>query len=246
MATPIFKIIPAELQEKINPTNSAGYFQVGSKPGQMPSALIEKELLNQESRVLSSIPEKWRKMTDEIQGLIAVRYAYSGQITFTPPLAISGEFKVFINYPGLFGNGMKVFGNTQKPYFNRLKSDATVCTYDSLTNTVTLPYALAEGDHVIIDFRHDGMADCRELRMCVIELAAAETLRSYPTMSENISDKVSSWELNAYTFLKRLWNADNNYKTGVFFFDQMKLVDEFETRISGAVRRTSPGGGLII
>lgn len=247
MTTPIFKLTTTDLQTHINPTGQDGYFKVGSKPGQVPAAVAESTLLNFESRVVSSIPEKYRVRTDRIEGLIAVRWATEGQTTFTPPVTIGSDLQVFVNYPGNFGNGMLIFGATQRPYSSRTALDATIgCTVDDETNVVTLPVELTEGDHVIIDFNHDAMEECLELRMCILEMAGAEMLRSMPGLGDNVSDRVEKWELNAYSFLKRMWNADNNYKTGVQFFDRLKLVSELETRISGGVRHGVGIGGMLI
>lgn len=248
MATPVFKLTAADAALTINPTSKAGYFVVGSAPGQVPSAVIEKVLNNFEARVLSSIPEKWRMKTDRFEGVIAVRWATEGQNTFTLPVAAKNDLQVFVNYPGIFGNGMKVFGATQKPYGSRTALDATIgCTLDGTNTIVTLPIALAEGDHVIVDYNHDSMDECLELKMCVLEMTAAELLRGMPGLGDNVSDKVNTWELNAYTFLKRLWNGENNYRTGLQFFDRIKFINEMETRISGGTRNTGIGmGGLLL
>ncbi len=256
MATPAFKLAALDLQRKINPLSTPGYFMVGVGQGQVPTAVVDVELLNQECRVLSSLPEKWRRMTARYEGLIAVRFATAGQTTFTPALKPTGDTQVFVRYPSSFGGGMKTFScggergassvGTLKPYAARTAEDAASGWTIDGDGEITLAEALAAGDHVIVDSDHDSMDQCHELRMCVLELAAAEMLRGYPSMSENISEKVGDWEKNAQMFLKRLWNADDTYRTGVQFFDRLKLVGEMETRITGGTRRISPGfGGLL-
>lgn len=259
--TPRFKLVADDLAKKINPTGAPGYFAVGAGPGQVPEAVINVELKGQEARVCSSIPEKWGKMLDRFEGLIALRWADAGQTVIVLPFAPTGDVQVFKNYPSNFGNGMKVFGGSnwpgkypyQKPYSSRTADDSmesseyTIETAEeSGVTSLTLAAALEAGDHVIMDFNHDSMQNCDELRMCVLELAAAEILRGYPTMSENVGDKISAWEMNAQMFLKRLWNAEGGYRTGVQFFDRIKLAPELETRISGGTRAVSPGYGALL
>lgn len=248
MPTPIFKLTAADLETKINPTGAPGYFKVGSGAGQIPTAIIDAELKSQEARVSSSVPEKWRRMYDRIEGLVAVRYATAGATQITLPLTPTGDIQVFVNYPGNFGDGMKPFPSLDgslKPYAARTAANA-LTGWTVAGAVITLPAPLAEGDHVIVDFNHDSMEQCYELRMCILELAAAEMLRGFPTMSENVTDKISGWEMNAQLFLKRMWNSENGYRTGIQFFDKLKLVQELETRIAGGVRRAAPGYGALL
>jgi hypothetical protein len=252
MPTDVYKATALEVQEFINPLQTPGYFMVGSQPRQVPIVIVENQLKNQEARVNSSIPEKWRCMLDRIEGLISVRFAYAGQTKFTPIIKPTSDTQIFKNYPSNFGKGMKVFAaiGCQKPYVSRTNNDAldseTDWTMNSETGEITLATALEKGDHIIMDFDHDSMSECLELKMCVIELASCEMLRGYPTMSENVNDKVSGWETNAQLFLKRLWNGDNSYRTGLQFFDRLKLVGELETRVAGNTRAISPGLGVLM
>lgn len=250
MPTPIFKLTASDLERFVNPTGNPGYFKIGNGVGLVPQEIAEGHLNAQEARVASSIPEKWRRMYDRIEGLIAVRYAEGGETTITLPVPPTGDIQVFLRYPGNFGNGMKSFraaDGTQKPYSARTAADAlTGWTHVEGESEITLPAPLQEGDHLIVDFNHDSMDQCLELRTCILELAAAELLRFYPVMSENVTDKISGMEQNAHLFLKRLWNGDNMYRTGIQFFDRLRLVHELETRIAGGVRRVAPGYGALL
>jgi hypothetical protein len=263
MATQWFKLEADDLQEFINPQGLPGYFKVGSGPKEVPVAVVDKFLNRHDARVASSVPEKYARCFRRIRGLIAVRYAVGGETSVTLPLTPSGDVQVFKNYPAAFGGGMQQFGfiptassrdleaqysGTLKPYASRTAADAwSGCTLgeDEDAAVITFPEALEAGDHIVVDFNHDALDQCYELQQCVLELTAADTLRNFPTLSENAADKVSGYETNAVLFLKRLQN-DQGFKTGLQFFDRLELVGEEETRISGGVRQVAPGFGQLL
>ena len=243
-ATDVLKLTADEVQQKVNPMGLEQYFVVGSGDRQVPEILVLAELKRQEAQVLSSLPEKYRRLLGRVDGLIAVRYATAGQTTVALPLEPSGGLRVFRNFPSLFGRGMRAPAGTLKPYRDRTEADALAgCT--ATGGLVTLPVALASGDNVVVDFEHDGMGACEELRAVVLGLTAAEMLRGFPSASENVADKIHGWETNAMLFLRRMWSADG-MKTGIQFFDRLDIVEELETRQTGGVRPLGPSmGGLL-
>lgn len=247
-ATRYFQLEATDLEEFINPNGLSGYFAVGSGPGQVQTDKVEKTLRLQEGRVSSSIPWKYGRQLTRFEGLIGIRFAAGGETTVTLPVTPTGDVQVFKNYPSAFGNGMRVWprgDGTLKPYRARTADDA-LTGWTRSEAVITLPEALEEGEHIVVDFDHAALNQCDELVLCVLELAAAETLRNARTMSESVSDKVAAWEKNAQMFLKRLSNPESDYRVGLQFFDQLKFVPEEETRISGGTRPVSPGMGQLL
>lgn len=254
MATAKLNLAASDVQDKVNPAGKPGYFKIGTEAGQVSESKVLAELVRQEARTLSSIPYKWLRLLDRFRGWRAVRFAVGGETTITPPVKPTGDVQIFKNYASQFGDGMTTFyrpDGSVKPYADRTAQDGLVegtdWTIDDETGVVTLTAPLEKGDHVVMDFNVSGsVVACDELRLCVLELTATEMLRGYPTTSENITDKTNAWETNAQMFLKRLWNAEGGYRTGLQFFDRMDFVDEFETRMAGGVRKTSLGSGALL
>jgi hypothetical protein len=267
MSSPRFKVTAQMLQKKINMNGLPGYFTVGNGPGMTAADDIDTELKRQDARTASSVPEKYRKLFDRIEGLIGIRYAAGGETSVTLPVAPTGDIQVFRNFPGRFGNGMRIFNynpailgpvraddrpgmGATKPYSTRTADDAMhTVTVDGVdSKKLNLGVTLAKGDHIIVDFNHDAMGDCMELVTCVLELAGAEILRSMPTtgLGTAANDKATTWEKNAQMYLKRLNGQMGDYLTGIDFFDRLKLVPELETRMSGGTRPVAAGyGGLL-
>jgi hypothetical protein len=265
MATSILKLTAADVAAKINPLSHAGYFTIGSQAGQVPTDIVDSALAEQEAIALSSIPEKYRKITNHFDGLILLRFAVGGETTLTCPVApTAGTILLFRNFPGPFGRGMTQFygqpgtnyyisaavstADRQIPYSERNADDAmtetTDWTLDEDGVTINLVTAATRGDHYIADYDHDGMGDCQELRGVVLTLTAVEMLRRFPNLSENISDKISGWSTDAQLYLRRMWGG-SEYKTGIQFFDRLDLVAEFETRMTGGTKRWGQGGMLL-
>lgn len=243
--TPLFKITHLDVVLQLNGLQELGLPLVGPGGG-LAESVVMSYANRAESAVASNIPEMYRQMLREVRGEIVVEAAYKGQKTFVcgmrPVLENSLDLYVDYNMPtndrmgdpasrGFVVNAVVrtsdgPFGSDGRtPYsfrsvYDKLPEDKF--TLAPATGEVTLTFELLPGQRVFADYRHDGMAECHNLKDIAIRLAAANLGGTLAGITDSARNALVAMEQNAMELLAALMRGD----AGVDMLDQLKLVDE--------------------
>ena len=271
MGTPtdVFAVTAADLKARLNPLDDPQLFDYGTGTSIAESGV---DVINarSEQKVLSALPEKYRKLCREVEGEIVVPNAFAGQTIFgvslfpvlavddprvgDEPLALYVDFGRQSSYQQ--GNQwlnetraqwqfpMGVVGS--RPYSDRRRPDLLdPAKYDFAADTgvITLhaDSALTSGQLVHADYRHTAAPKIELLRDMILELSAVQVQLSFPSFARADVDVLRFLEQRVIETASSFYAAKDRV-SGIDVFDRIKL--EYETRMDRPKLRMPLLGGM--
>ena len=240
----------------LNPLAEAGLFSVGTAAGQIATATIETRLAEIDEWILSSLPERYRRLARRVEGEIAVEYATAAQPSFTLALhpVTAGTLRLFVDWnldlsAGSNGPAINAAGTNSgqwysfgtpgsRPYARRTPADAlpaTAYTLTAATGVVVMATPLALGESICADYDHTGFTVCHFLRRLALDLVGARLTKSLPDLTVEAWNNADKTETTAKAVLLGITDGT----IGIDTLDNIKLVPDYETR-EAAKTRTLP------
>lgn len=243
-----------DVASDLNPLAEAGLFSVGTAQGQIATALIEQRLAEVDEWILSTLPERYRRMARRVEGEMAVTYATAGQTQFSLALApvTAGTLALFLDWqkpqwsdpasPDVAG-GVRpwyTFGTADsKPYARRTPADAIPSsdyTLTAATGVVVMDAPLAEGCNITADYDHTGFTACHFLRRLALDLVGARLTKAIPDITVDAFNNADKQEATAKAVLLQIADAT----IGIDLLDRISLLPDYETRAQSRAGRQLP------
>lgn len=213
----IFGITALDVKKKLVPfTSGDSTFDIGAGKD-----MTEEECLSvvatQEDRVLSMLPERYRRLMTRVEGEVAVKSAAGGQTSCVAGLTpiVAGSLKVYKNFP------------RSKAWVDRAEVDelaAEEFTVDLNDGEIVFATALMEGDVIELEYDHEAAAGMAWLKECVVAYAAVEVSRRFDYFANSDgAGRMEAWESTTTGYLR-----DMNRMTGpgIALIDGLKLRGE--------------------
>lgn len=217
----IFGITAQEVKKKLVPfTSGDSTFSIGNdaEDDDMTEADCMDIVNTQEDRVLSYLPERYRKMVTHVDGEIAVKKAAQGQTSCRAALVpiTEGSLRVFLNYA------------SSRAWVDRAPTDildSSLYTADLETGIITFSPGLNARDVVELEYDHGAAVEMRWLKECVIAYTAVEISRrfDYFATAEGAAGRIEAWENTTTNYLRDLGKSQ---KPGVQSLERVVLRGE--------------------
>ncbi len=250
----IFGVTAAQVAAKMNSLGEALLvtLDVTGGPGTAAVQGIADELAD---RVVSAIPEKYRRMLRRVEGEVLIADASGGETSASLSLAPVSDADVWLNplagatglgdrpgyssldYPGgADGMAMLAWGREHGgplPYSARSRASCLLAdvdySLDSESGALTLVRALSAGDMLVADYSHTGASSCLALVNLTLNLAVAELAQDLPwTDPARRVEFVRERRELAREHFRGMWGADGS-NFGVDPLDRLRLVEETRT-----------------
>ncbi len=227
MMSSLFGITASDIQNKITPSNSEQVFLIGDE-GDISSVTVDSIVETQESRLLSHLPERERRLIRRVEDEILTEYATEGQTSFQLGL-----------YP-LDESSLKLYKNysQSRSYFERTYEDAVSTddyTVDADTGVITFVEGLRKGDRLYAEYNHSAAQNFLYLKETVITMTVIELSKRFNNFRDNDGyERFDSWEEEVNNYLMTLRKSAS---VGIDEIDQIKLRSETRTtRVSKHLR----------
>jgi hypothetical protein len=225
----LFGLTPQDLLAKLVPAPGAeGYaFSIGPNgppENDLSDADAMKIIEEQEAIVESYLRHKYQRLLRHVEGEIAVRYAYEGQLTCKATLTPITAMYIYKNWP------------RTRAWCDRRPSEAMDPSEYSVnfsTGIITFTTPLRENDQIYLDYYHEGASKLVDLRHLVLSLAAVEVARRFAYFrSAEGFDRFEGWQSSAAGHLRDLGRTDG---AQIGLFDRIELVNETKNLNLGAL-----------
>jgi len=218
----IFEIRAIDIQNKINPEQDPYKFTIGSDEGDtVTEAYVDDQILVQESKVLSLLPELYRVLINKVNGEILTSNALDGQtnlqLSFYPVVANSVE--LYKNYPSYVSWSLR-----NKDYL--IDSDDYVI--NESTGEISLVDGLEVGDVVYAYYEHNAALKILWLRDIIIDFCCYEL--SLQLESITGPEGFKRFEIRHNNAVNWLNDIRDGSKSGISEIDKIEMISSREKR----------------
>lgn len=232
MPTTIFALSASDLQAKLHPASSQASFRIGDAAGDdLDVAGAEAILSIAEDRVLSHVPERYRRLLRAVDGEVVVRRGTLGQNTLQLGLApvVTGSLRLYLNYPDGASWGERAVDPDPAVSSARGASGtifpvpASAFALTTGTGAVSLSgWSLEDGDRVTATYRHTSTGFAF-LRDAALGYAAIEVARRYGFLRADGGDsqRFMDWNIDLDRYMERLAKGQ---APGISGLDSLELV----------------------
>lgn len=235
MTTKYLGIVPADIESELNPLGDENLFEIGYGDDMYPPEEAERRAAYWDDYVMSRLPEKYRRMGTQCNGERLVDYAKPGQTDIVLGLVPAVEDSVVL-YKNFMAHAIDY--RLRSPSYALPSSEYLV---NGATGEITLASPLQSGDSIIADYKHQAMSQCLYLKKIALNLIKADILEQLASRFGNAGDRADEFKRQAYGDLERLKRGE----CGIQVFDELKLVDELETRNASNTIELSLRGGYL-
>lgn len=222
-----------DIRKKLNAANQP-YGFLGSADDTHQTADVTESILEKEERVFGRLQGRYAELSRYVSGEWLCRGAIGDgtETSFTLGLKPATNVRLYVDFVGHW---------SERCPADRL-TITTDYAIDLSTGVITLVTALTEGQTLIAEYNHSGLASCYLLRDIVKDLVAVEWARRLYPSDESFA-RYAEWERQAYSDLARLRKKDGE-KLGIPLLDDLDLVNETLEPYSVS-EEYNPDGGML-